>query len=89
VKNVSEKAVRTVYESLRTRHAEFCACPRCQEDVLTLAMNHTRPRYVSGESTLGEVVTGVHLTYDQMRAELTVIVYDAMRRVAANPRHSS
>jgi competence protein ComFB len=87
VRNASEAAVRSVYQSLRTRYAEYCACERCQEDVMSLALNHTKPRYVS-DAGIGEVITGVNLTYDQMKAELTVIVFDAMRKVAANPRHA-
>ena len=85
MKNVSERAVRSVYDALRSKHAEFCSCARCQEDVMSLALNHTKPRYVT--EPIGEVVTGVNLSLDQMRAELTVIVFDAMRKVAANPRH--
>ena len=87
MKNASEAAVRSVYESLRKRYAEYCTCARCQEDVISLALNHTKPRYVT--EPIGEVITGVNLSYDQMRAELTVIVFDAMRKVAANPRHAT
>ena len=86
MKNVSEGAVRSIYESLRSKYAEYCSCARCQEDVMSLALNHTKPRYVT--EAIGEVITGVHLSYDQMKAELTVIVFDAMRKVAANPRHA-
>ncbi len=88
MKNISESAIRSVYESLLQSQAGFCACERCREDVMTLALNNTRPRYVSGASGVGEVVTGVNLSLDRMRAELTVIVLDAMRKVSANPRHA-
>ena len=88
MRNVSEAAVRSVYESLVGTQAGFCSCERCREDVVALALNNTKPHYVSGASGLGEVITGVHLSLDRMRAELTVIVLDAMRKVAANPRHA-
>ncbi len=88
MKNALEGAVRSIHRELRAKNAEFCACARCEDDVLALALNQTKPRYVSENSSLGKVVTGVHLSYDQLRAELTVLVYDAMRRVAKTPRHN-
>lgn len=87
MKNAIEDAVRDVYRSLRARNAQYCDCPRCQDDVIALALNHTRPRYVAGPP-LGAAVTSVQLAQDQSRAELTVIVLEAMRRVAQEPRHT-
>lgn len=87
MKNAIEDAVRDVYRSLRARHAEFCGCARCEDDVIAFALNHTRPRYVAGPP-MGAAVTSAHLAQDQSRAELTVIVFDAMQRVAKAPRHS-
>lgn len=86
MRNALEDAVRAVYAELRERNPEFCACANCQDDVLTLALNNTRPRYTTG-SALGSALTSLAMQRDQMRAELSVIVFDAMRRVAANPRH--
>ena len=87
MKNALEGAVRSIHRELMKKHPEFCSCARCEDDVLALALNQTKPRYVSENATLGNVVTGVHLSYDQLRAELTVLVFDAMRRVATSPRH--
>lgn len=87
MRNALEGAVKSIHRELMKRHPEFCSCPRCEDDVLALALNQTKPRYVSENATLGNVVTGVHLSYDQLRAELTVLVFDAMRRVASSPRH--
>ena len=50
---------------------------------LTMAMNQAHPRYVVGDP-LGAAVTRVALDRRQLRAELSVIVLDAMRRVAAD-----
>ena len=87
MKNALEGAVKSIHRELMKAHPGFCSCPRCEDDVLALALNQTRPRYVSESATIGNVVTGVHLSYDQLRAELTVLVFDAMRRVASSPRH--
>lgn len=87
MRNALEDAIKSEYASLRRSHPEFCACAQCQSDVLTMALNHTKPRYVSDRPPLGAAVTNVLLAQDSARAELTVIVFEAMRRVAASPRH--
>ena len=84
--NALEEVIRSIYTSLREAHPEYCACEKCQDDVLTFALNQTRPRYVQADG-LGAAVTRVALATDAARTEITVIVFDAMRRVAANPRH--
>lgn len=89
MKNALEGPLRSLYADLRRTNPQFCDCAQCQDDVMALALNNTKPRYVSGNPPLGEVVTGVQLSYDQAKAELTVLVYDAMRRVAASPRHGA
>jgi competence protein ComFB len=84
--NALEEAVRHAYDALRSTDPSFCGCSRCEEDVLTMAMNQAHPRYIVGDP-LGSAVTRVALSRRQLRAELSVIVLDAMRRVAAEPRH--
>jgi competence protein ComFB len=84
--NALEQSVADVYASLLETHAEFCRCPRCHDDVIALALNHARPRYVTG-TRMGNALTRVELSQDSARAEVTVLVFDAMRRVAESPRH--
>jgi hypothetical protein len=84
--NALEEAIIEAYGALRETGPSFCGCARCREDVITMALNQARPRYVVGDP-LGAAVTRVALTRDQMRAELSVIVLEAIRRVGAAPRH--
>lgn len=84
--NALEQSVQEIYGSLLQTHSEFCRCSRCHDDVVTLALNHARPRYVAG-TRMGNALTRVELAQDSARAEITVIVFDAMRRVAESPRH--
>lgn len=88
MKNALEDLVRSTYESLLARHPEYCTCEKCRDDVLALALNQSRPRYTVGDP-LGAALTRVALEQDQTRAEVAVVVFDAMRRVAANPRHGT
>lgn len=88
MKNLLEGAVRDIYADLGRRYPEYCRCDNCQADVLAWALNHARPRY-SGGNVTGMTLTYVDLQRDQTRAAIAVIVLDAMRRVAANPRHDA
>ena len=86
MKNALEEVVGEVYEQLKARHPEFCSCQRCHGDVIAQALNKARPRYIGG-SRIGAAVTRVSLSSDQAKAEIAVLVFDAMRRVHQNPRH--
>jgi len=85
--NALEEVVRDTYLDLRERDADFCRCQQCQDDVLTLAMNNAKPRYVA-EAPLGAAVTRVALSQDGAKAEIAVVVMEAMRKVAGRPRHA-
>lgn len=82
-----ERVVRELHASLATQHPEFCSCEQCTDDVAALVMNQTRPRFTT--TGLGWAVEAANLDTDQARAELSVLVFDAMRRVAEQPRHGT
>jgi hypothetical protein len=86
MKNALEEIANDVFDQLRRRHAGFCDCLQCSDDVITAALNKIRPRYISG-SPIGSAVTRVALSHRQVRAELAVVMLDAMRLVSARPRH--
>ena len=84
--NAIEEVVREVYAQVREREAEFCHCAQCEDDVIRHTMNHLRPRYVG--TPVGAAVTRVALALEQTRAEVAVVVLDAMHLVAKNPMHN-
>ena len=86
MQNVLEESVHEVFYRLRDLEAGYFHCAKCQDDVITHALNHARPRYISGNG-VGSAVTRVALTRDQAQAEVAVLVLEAMRRVQRNPRH--
>lgn len=86
MKNLLESAVREVHVELLKHHREFCHCSRCADDVAAYVLNHVRPRYAT--SAQGWAMENADLVSDQTRAELAVVVLDAIRRVAARPRHT-
>ena len=86
MKNALEEIIDEVFETLRAHDADLCRCAQCRDDVITHTLNNARPRYISG-SLIGSAVTRVALSHGQARAEIAVLVLEAMRLVAANPRH--
>ena len=86
MRNLIERALVEIYDEVRTTRPDACTCEMCRADVLAFALNSARPRY-SGGTDLGEALIALDLQRDQTRAALAVIVLDAMRRVAASPRH--
>lgn len=87
LKNALEDVLKATFEQMRRREAGFCACTQCRDDVITHALNKARPRYINS-SLIGAAVTRVELEQGQARAEMAVLIYEAMRCVAANPRHA-
>ena len=88
MKNLIEEAIGTAYESVRRRTPEFCGCQKCRDDVISLALNHTKPRYATGDPPRGAVLSRLELQSEQGQAHLIAAVHDAMKHVAANPRHT-
>jgi hypothetical protein len=84
--NAIEEVVREVYDQMRDREEGFCTCPQCKDDVLRHTMNHLRPRYVG--TPVGAAVTRAALALEQTRAEVAVVVLEAMHLVAQNPMHN-
>ena len=87
MKNALEETVSDVFTRLKRDDATFCTCLQCHDDVITRALNKARPRYISG-SPVGSAVTRVALSHEQARAEIAVILLEAMRLVRDNPRHT-
>ena len=85
--NALEELVRATHDQLLQKYPEFCTCTRCRDDVASFALNQAKPRYVVGDP-LGAAVTRVALSQDSAKAEIAVLVYEAMRKVAHQPRHS-
>lgn len=85
MKNLVEEVVREIHGELLSRGGGFCACSQCADDVATFVLNQLRPRYAN--TARGWALANLELRSDQGRTELAVRVMDAMRRVAAEPRH--
>ena len=86
MKNLLEGTIASVYSDLRSQNSGFCSCENCRTDVMAHALNAARPRY-GGGADVGHALITLELQRDQTRATIAVLVLDAMRKVAASPRH--
>lgn len=86
IKNLVEEHVEASFAALKGHFPTFCPCGGeiCRNDVLVFALNRIPARYVS--TLEGSVVTEVALERNQHRAEIDVVVMEALRRVTAAPR---
>jgi competence protein ComFB len=85
MKNLVESVVREIHGELKLKHPEFCTCAQCADDVVALVLNHSQPRYATTDT--GTALANLEMWADESRAELMVLVLDAMQRVAKEPRH--
>jgi competence protein ComFB len=84
IRNMVEDHVRQAFEALRPHFKDFCGCDLCVDDVQVFALNRMPPRYVT--SLEGQAVTEVSLEKQQNRAEIDVVVMEALRKVSLAPR---
>jgi competence protein ComFB len=84
IRNMVEDHVRQAFEALRPHFKDFCGCELCVDDVQVFALNRMPPRYVT--SLEGQAVTEVSLEKQQNRAEIDVVVMEALRKVSLAPR---
>ena len=84
IRNMVEEHVRASFEALRPHFKEFCGCDLCSDDVQVFALNRIPPRYVTSRE--GQAVTEVALEKQQNRAEIDVVVMEALRKISLAPR---
>ena len=84
MKSVTEYLAGRSYDELAATMPGICPCLVCREDVLVFALNRLPPHYAS--TLTGEVVTKIEMEVGQGSIDVTVVLLEGMRRVAAAPR---
>lgn len=83
--NYMEGVVISYVDEALPQHPEFCGCPRCRLDVIAIALNDVKPKYVV--TTKGLAYARMGELQAQFRADTIVAVTRAMKIVGAHPRH--
>jgi competence protein ComFB len=83
--NYMEGVVTSYVDEVIAGEDDFCDCPRCRLDVIAIALNDVKPKYVV--TTKGLAYARMGELQAQFKADTIVAVTRAMRIVKAHPRH--
>lgn len=76
----------TIEEILSRREDDICKCEQCKLDIMALALNQLKPKYVVTEK--GRIYTKLAEVTLQCKIDVTKEVARAVEQVVSNPRHS-
>jgi len=85
IKNFVEDGVASYVDEALTDDVVFCKCRRCRLDVMALALNELKPKYVV--TPKGYAFARSDELEAQFLADTIVAVRRAMKVVRENPRH--
>jgi len=83
--NFMEDVVASYMDEVLGKDKSFCGCPRCRLDVIAIALNDVRPKYVV--TTKGYAYARMGELQAQFRADTIVAVTRALKIVNKSPRH--
>jgi competence protein ComFB len=85
--NYMEHVVIDYVDEVIATDKEFCGCPRCRLDVIAIALNDVKPKYVV--TTKGYAYAHMGELQAQFKADTIVAVSRAIKIVKAHPRHEA
>lgn len=85
LKNVMEDLVSEYADEAIAGDPNFCKCQRCRLDVVAIALNDLKPKYVVTRK--GYAYAKVSELQAQFRTDIIVAVNKAMSQVRNSPRH--
>jgi len=85
--NYMESVVTSYVDEIIACDTGFCGCSRCRMDIIAIALNDVKPKYVVAPK--GMAYARIGELQAQFRADTIVAVTRAMKMVKAHPRHES
>lgn len=82
-----EQAVIREIDNYLADHGEICACERCRNDIMALALQNLPPRYSTTRQ--GEVWINLELQSPQLKMDVLKAIVRAVEKVSQHPRHDS
>lgn len=86
IKNFMEDVVATYVGDVRESDPELCRCERCKFDVMALALNDLKPKYVVLPK--GYAYARMDELEAQFQADTIIAVTRALKVVKERPRHT-
>ena len=84
-RNYMEQVVATKLDEVLQGRTDICTCAQCKTEMITYALNHLPPRYISSHK--GEIYGKIEEMDTQTNADISKVIVSAVKVVAANPRH--
>jgi competence protein ComFB len=85
VKNYLQEIVERIADRLIGEDSDVCRCEQCRADIITYSLNHLKPKYAI--NVTGHALTAVDIESEQVQAEVTVKVLEAIEMVKDHPNH--
>ena len=85
VKNYLQEIVERIADKLIGEDPDVCQCKQCRADIITYSLNHLKPKYAI--NVKGHALTAVDIESEQVQAEVTVKVLEAIKMVKEHPHH--
>ena len=85
IKNTMEEFVRQSMDEVFRMYPESCACEKCREDIMALALNHLPPKYVSTHR--GDIFARISTMDPVDKAFIIQEIAKAIQIVNQSPRH--
>jgi competence protein ComFB len=80
-----ESVVASYVDEVIETDKSFCGCPRCRLDVVAIALNAVKPKYVV--TTKGFAYARMSQLQAQFRADTVIAVTKALKTVKEHPLH--
>ena len=85
VVNLMEEQVAHKMDSIMRRYPKCCQCDQCRRDIMAIALNHLKPRYVSTER--GGAIARTDSMDFQHAVKIIEEIVKAIELVQEKPRH--
>lgn len=85
-KNFMEQVAAKKLDDMLQGRTDICTCEQCRTEMLTYALNHLPPRYISSHK--GEIFGKIDEMDTQTNADISKALVTAIKVVSSNPRHT-
>lgn len=82
--NYMEILVRQMFDGT-TQDMEICKCERCKLDIMAIALNNLKPRYIVSDK--GYLYTKLNMFQQQYETDIVAAITQGTMIVSKNVRH--
>ncbi len=87
LRNYMEDIVQQKLAGILKKYPNCCTCEKCYRDIMSLALNHLPPRYISTEK--GNLYARIDMLSIEYDSDVVEQIAKAVEIVSKNPRHDN